>query len=127
MRIARPGPVDQRAWTPLTVANGGLAFALELGLLAALGYWGFRTGSTLLTRILLGLGAPALAATVWGLFLAAGGPTFRLPLAAEIPLKLAVLGTGALALHAVDRTPLALVFAGLTAVSVAVEYTAGTR
>ncbi|MER7752420.1 YrdB family protein [Kitasatospora sp. NPDC097643] len=124
MRIERPGPVSQRQWTPLTVVNGGLAFALELGLLAALCYWGFKTGSSTLTRILLGIGAPALAATAWGLFLAAGGPKFRLPLAAEIVLKLAVLATGALALHAAGRPTLGTVFAVLAVVSVAVEYTA---
>ncbi|TYC68462.1 DUF2568 domain-containing protein [Streptomyces sp. CB01881] len=125
MRISRPGPVSQRQWTPVTVVNGGLAFALELGLLAALCYWGFRTGSGTVTRVLLGLGAPALAAVVWGLFLAAGGPTFRLPLAAEIALKLAVFAAGGLALHAAGRPTLGLVFGALALVSVTVEYTLG--
>ncbi|MEU8924709.1 YrdB family protein [Kitasatospora sp. NPDC048545] len=123
MRIDRPGPVGQRQWTPLTAGNAGLAFGLELAMLAALCYWGFRTGSTLGTRLLLGLGAPALAATVWGLFLAAGGPTFRLPVAAEIVLKLLTLGTAALALYAAGRSTLAVVYAVLVVVSVAVEYT----
>ncbi|MFI6845820.1 YrdB family protein [Kitasatospora sp. NBC_00085] len=125
MRISRPGPVSQRQWTPLTVVNGGLAFALELGLLAALCYWGFRTGSGPLTRALLGLGAPALAAVTWGLFLAAGGPTVRLPLAAEIALKLAVFAVGALALGAAGRPALGLAFGALALISVTVEYTTG--
>ncbi|RKT18809.1 uncharacterized protein DUF2568 [Streptomyces sp. 1114.5] len=125
MRIERPGPVGQRQWTPLTAVNGGLAFGLELAMLAALCYWGFKTGSSLGTRLLLGLGAPALAAGIWGLFLAAGGPRFRLPLAAEIVLKLVVLGSAALALHATGRTALAAVYGGLVVVSVAVEYTTG--
>ncbi|GAA2802996.1 YrdB family protein [Kitasatospora sp. CM 4170] len=125
MRIARPGPVARRHWTPLTVVNGGVAFALELGLLAALCYWGFRTGSGPLTRVLLGIGAPAAAAATWGLFLAAGGPTVRLPLAAEIAVKLAVFAVGALALNAAGRSTLALVFGAVALVSVAVEYTAG--
>ncbi|MFI6155304.1 YrdB family protein [Kitasatospora sp. NPDC051170] len=123
MKIERPGPVAGRQWTPLTVGNAGLAFGLELAMLVALGYWGFRTGSTLATRLLLGLGAPAAAATVWGLFLAAGGPRFRQPLAVEIVLKLLVLGTAALALHAAGRTTLAWVYAGLVVVSVTIEYT----
>ncbi|MEV7774187.1 YrdB family protein [Kitasatospora sp. NPDC086791] len=123
MRIDRPGPVGQRQWTPLTAGNAGLAFGLELAMLAALGYWGFKTGSGPGTRLLLGLGAPALAAAVWGLFLAAGGPAFRLPLAAEIVLKLLTLGTAALALHATGRTTLAVVYGVLVVVSVAVEYT----
>ncbi|WP_406196746.1 YrdB family protein [Kitasatospora sp. NBC_01560] len=125
MRISRPGPVSQRQWTPVTAVNGGLAFALELGLLAALCYWGFTTGSSPLTRTLLGVGAPALAALTWGLFLAAGGPTVRLPLAAEITLKLVVFAVGAVALHAAGRPALGLVLGGLALVSVAVEYTAG--
>ncbi|MFE6056886.1 YrdB family protein [Kitasatospora sp. NPDC056446] len=123
MRIDRPGPVGQRQWTPLTIGNAGLAFGLELALLASLCYWGFKTGSGLAGRLLLGLGAPALAALVWGLFLAAGGPRYRLPLAAEIVLKLLVLGTAALALHATGRTTLAAVYGGLVVVSVALEYT----
>ncbi|MFB7909000.1 DUF2568 domain-containing protein [Kitasatospora sp. NPDC059146] len=123
MRIERPGPVGQRQWTPLTMANAGLAFGLELALLASLCYWGFRTGSGLGTRLLLGLGAPALAAAFWGLFLAAGGPRFRQPLGVEIVLKLLALLTGALALHAGGRTTLAVVYAVLVVVSVTVEYT----
>ncbi|WP_051711151.1 YrdB family protein [Streptomyces sp. NRRL S-350] len=122
MRIDRPGPVGQRQWTPVTAGNAGLAFGLELAMLAALCYWGFKTGSTLATRLLLGIGAPALAAAVWGLFLAAGGPRYRLPVAAEIVLKLLVLGTAALALYATGRTTLAVVYGALVAVSVAVEY-----
>ncbi|MBD0675686.1 hypothetical protein BU198_34580 [Streptomyces sp. CBMA156] len=109
----------------MAVGHAGLAFGLELGLLAALGYWGFGTGSGLGPRLLLGLGAPALAAVLWGLFLAAGGPAFRLPLAAEIVVKLLVLGTGALALHATGRTPLAVVYGALVAISVTLDYTTG--
>ena len=45
----------------------GVRFGLELAALVALGYWGFTTGGTL-TRIVLGLGAPLLAAVLWGLF-----------------------------------------------------------
>ncbi|MEU9074723.1 YrdB family protein [Kitasatospora sp. NPDC004745] len=123
MRIERPGPIGRRQWTPLTVVNGGLAFGLELAMLAALCYWGFRTGSTLAVRLLLGIGAPALAAGLWGLFLAAGGPRFPQPLAVEIVLKLAVLGSAALALHGAGRNTLAVVYGVLVVVSVTVEYT----
>ncbi|MFJ9842765.1 YrdB family protein [Kitasatospora sp. NPDC101155] len=122
MRFERPGPVGRRQWTPLTATNAGLAFGLELAMLAALCYWGFKTGPNLATRLLLGIGAPALAATVWGLFLAAGGPKFRPPLGVDIALKLLVLLTAALALHATGRTTLAVVYAVLVVISVAVEY-----
>ena len=49
--------------SPAKVANLGLRFALELCTLAALGYWGFRTGSGPLMKLVLGLGAPVVAAT----------------------------------------------------------------
>ena len=124
MRIVRPGPVSGRTWTPVSAVNGGLAFALELGLLAALCYWGARTGGSTAVRVLLAVGAPAAAAIVWGLFLAAGGPKFPLPLAAEILLKLVVLGTGALALYGTGHPLLGLAFGGLALLSVVVEYTA---
>src|SRR5438034_919984 len=49
-------------------ANLALAFFLELGVLAALGYWGFQTGQGTIARIALGIGAPAVAVVVWALF-----------------------------------------------------------
>jgi hypothetical protein len=41
--------------------NLALAFLLEIGVLGALGIWGFRTGSGSLTHIGLGIGAPLIA------------------------------------------------------------------
>ncbi|HKO84627.1 MAG TPA: YrdB family protein [Actinomycetota bacterium] len=54
-------------WANLTVA-----FLLELCALAALGYWGFRTASGPAAKAALGIGAPLLAAVLWGLFAAPG-------------------------------------------------------
>jgi hypothetical protein len=50
--------------------NLTVRFLLELCALAALGYWGFTTGSGPLGKAFLGLGAPILAAVVWGAFVA---------------------------------------------------------
>jgi hypothetical protein len=50
--------------------NLALRFLLELCMLAALGYWGWHTGGTPAARVALGLGAPLLAATMWGRWLA---------------------------------------------------------
>jgi hypothetical protein len=62
-------------------ANLALRFLLELCALVALGYWGFKTGSGMLTRIALGIGAPLVAAIVWGPFVAPGAPvSLSLPL-----------------------------------------------
>jgi hypothetical protein len=50
-------------------ANLLLRFLLELCVLGALGYWGFKTGSVTSTRVVLGVGAPLVAAVVWSTFL----------------------------------------------------------
>ena len=42
----------------------------ELALLVALAVWGFHAGSGLAGDLVLGLGAPLLAAVVWGLWVA---------------------------------------------------------
>ncbi|MEU3461097.1 YrdB family protein [Streptomyces sp. NPDC006733] len=123
MRIVKPGPVKDRKWTPLTVANGALALALEGGLLAALFFWGLETASGTLAGIALGVGSATLAGVVWGLFLAAGGPRFPLPAGPEIAIKLAVLGVAALALADFGHVTGGWIFAGLALLSVAVEYT----
>ena len=53
----------------MVYANDGLRFVLELAALTALGYWGFAEHEGVL-QWLLGLGAPLLAAVVWGAFVA---------------------------------------------------------
>ena len=74
-------------------------FLLELCALGALGYWGFAVGESMLLKILLGIGAPLLAAVVWGLFVA---PKAAIPL--DLPLRLIpeilVFGSAVLALFA---------------------------
>ena len=73
-----------------------IRFLCELGLLAGLAYWGFTVGEGA-TAWLLGLGAPALAAVVWGLFVA---PKARypvsMPVRVSIELDLFILATLAL-------------------------------
>lgn len=46
------------------------AFLLELCLLAAIGYWGFRFGETTLLKYVYGIGLPLIAAILWGIFAA---------------------------------------------------------
>jgi len=71
-------------------------FLCELGLLAGLAYWGFTVGEGA-TAWLLGLGAPAVAAVVWGLFVA---PKARykvsMPIRLSFELDLFILATLAL-------------------------------
>ncbi len=72
--------------------NDVLAFFIEIGALVALAGWGFSAGSGLGTKLLLGLGAPAVAIVLWALF-AAPRSTYDI-LAAEIAVKALVLGGG---------------------------------
>ena len=49
--------------------NLAIRFLLELCILVIFGYWGFKTGQTGLTKVLLGIGSPILFAIVWGVLL----------------------------------------------------------
>ncbi len=88
-----------------------LAFLLELCALAALGYWGVHTGSGPVTKPALGIGAPLLAAVLWGLF-AAPKATFSVP-AAKVAVEVLVFGAAAPALYATGHRALAVAFAVL--------------
>jgi hypothetical protein len=104
--------------------NLGAAFLLELAALAALGYWGAQAGGGAPGKIALAVGAPLLAAVVWGLFLApravlqappGGGPRLSLPW--RLLMKIGVFGTAAVALYAAGQPELAAVFAAAVAVN----------
>jgi len=84
-------------------------FLLELCLLAALAYWGVRAGSGPLSSLLLGVGAPLVAAIAWGAFVAPRA-RFHLSPALLITVELVVFGAGALALWAVGLPVLAVCF-----------------
>lgn len=51
-------------------ANLALRFLLELCILVALGYWGFKTRAGWAVKIGLGIGGPLVVAVVWEIFLA---------------------------------------------------------
>ena len=90
--------------------NLGVRFLLELCMLAAVGYWGFKTSSGWLLKILLGIGAPLLIAVIWGTFVA---PKAAYPLRGYMLLVLeaALFGSGVAALYATKNYSLALSFA----------------
>jgi hypothetical protein len=93
--------------------NLALMFFLELGNLIALGYWGFTLDTGLALRILAGLGAPAVFATLWGLFAAGGGKnaTYALHGVARAAFEVVWFGAGAGALFAAGSITWAIVFA----------------
>jgi hypothetical protein len=94
----------------LTAANLALRFVLELVALAALAYWGFHTGRTAIADVVLGLGAPLVAAVVWGAF-AAPKSSRRLRGGALLAVQSAVFAAAAIALAAAGQPVLAIAFA----------------
>lgn len=95
-------------------ANLGLRFLLELCVLAALGYWGFRTGKGPIFKIALCIGAPLLIAVVWAT-LGAPGASIQLSAPLHLLLEVVVFGLPVVALYAVGKHSLAWIF-GLIAV-----------
>jgi hypothetical protein len=94
----------------LHALNEGLAFLLELAAIAALAWWGFTAGGNVLVNVLLGVGAPAAAIVLWGLF-AAPRARFTIALPLVLLVKAAVFGAGALALDGVGHATAAVAFA----------------
>jgi hypothetical protein len=102
--------------TALKGINLGFAFLLELGVLAALGYWGFTVGPNTLLKFVLGLGAPALAVVIWAIFGAPKSST-QLQGVAYLVLQAVFFGGGALALVVSGQRGLGIAFAAIALVN----------
>lgn len=89
--------------------NLALRFLLELCMLAAVGYWGFKTQSTWALKILFGIGLPLLIAVLWGEFLA---PKATHPLrgASFLTLELVLFSLGAIALFSAGKPILGWIY-----------------
>ena len=105
----------------LKTGNLALLFLLELCMLAALAFWGFHTGSGLIAKLALGLGAPLLAAIVWGILMAPRA-AIKLPTPAHLALFVVIFGAAALALAVAGQPLLAIIFAALSILSKALTY-----
>jgi hypothetical protein len=84
-------------------------FLCELAMLATLAYWGFQTGNGL-TTWLLGLGAPLLAAAVWGA-LVAPKARWPVPIQVRVVIELALYTAAVAALVAAGQPVLAVIVA----------------
>ena len=85
-------------------------FLLELCMLAAVGYWGFKTHSGWALKILFGIGLPLLIAVIWGTLMAPRS-AHRLSGVPFLVMDLVLLGSGAVALYASGQWTLAWVYA----------------
>jgi hypothetical protein len=104
--------------------NLTLRFLLELAGLFALGYWGWTQHEGLL-RVLLAVGAPLLAAALWGTFRVDNDPgkaPVRVPGWARLLLEIAYFGGSVLALAASQQPNAALVFGALVLFNYAAMY-----
>jgi hypothetical protein len=104
---------------PLHIANEGLAFVIELVMLAALAWWGAEVGGTPIARVTLGVGVPLAAAIFWGLF-AAPKARMRLPVAGVLSVKALPFAAAAAAMHSLGRPWLAIGFAVVALINAAI-------
>lgn len=100
--------------------NLGIRFILEMSSLAALGYWGYKTGSGA-TRWVLTFGAPAAAVVLWGLFVSEK-PTIELARALQLVIEFIVFGAAVVALAAAGQGALAATFAIVALISGTLNY-----
>ena len=109
----------------MVTPNDVLRFFLELAALGSLAYWGFSEFDGV-TQWLIGLGAPLLVAVVWGRFMSpkASHPTLD---PVRLVIEMAVFGSGVAALFAADASVLAIVFAVLAALHLALTFELGQR
>ena len=105
-------------------ANLALRFLLELCTLGALGYWGFKTGGGAIAKIALGVGAPLVAAVVWGTSLSPRAPV-ALPGTLVLALQALVFASAAAGLAATSHRILALVFGVIVVVNAVLLYAWG--
>jgi hypothetical protein len=105
-------------------ANLALAFFMELGVLVALGYWGFHTGTGTIAKIVLGISAPVVAAVVWGML---GAPRSAWQLQGIWYLALSVVwfGSAALGLFVAGQRNLGTTFALVFVVNQVLAYALG--
>ncbi len=116
---ARPRPRGRSLPPVPHVVNEGLAFLLELLMLAGLAWWGAQAVSALVGRIVLAIATPALAAVLWGL-LAAPRARIRLPLAGVLAVKVVLFGGAAVAVYSLGQPGLAIAFAAVALVNTAI-------
>lgn len=105
-------------WTNLTLRG-----LMEFGIIVALGYWGFYTGSTVFTKILLGLGTPLLVFGFWSLVDFHQAGPFAEPL--RLFEELIISGLAAVALYLSGQPGLSLALVAISIIHHGLVYSMG--
>jgi hypothetical protein len=103
--------------------NDGVRFVLELCALAAIGYWGWRTGNSTASRLVLTIGGIVIVAAVWGIFRSESDAVVGVSTPVRVVIEVAVFAAAMAALAAVGRTRLAIAFAVIAAINEVLNYT----
>ncbi len=102
-------------------ANLALAFLLELGVLTALVYWGFSSETSVLVKIILGIGVPVVAILVWAI-LGAPNSARRLTGMRYWLLRIGFNAVGGGAFYVANRPTLGTIFVLVAALNCALGY-----
>lgn len=98
-----------------------VAFLLELVMLAAFGYWGFKTNQTPVLKWLVGIGLPLIAVVLWGIF-AAPRSVHRLPLPYQILFGWMLFGLAGYMLYQTGHKTMATLFLSVAIASGVIAY-----
>ncbi len=109
----------------MRAANDALRFFLELGMLAAVAYWGWWEAHGVL-RWLLAFAAPALVIAVWGRFMAPKSSR-RVRDPWRLVLEILLFGSAVAALARADDPVGAAVFGALVATHLALTFALAQR
>jgi Protein of unknown function (DUF2568) len=101
-------------------ANLAVRFILEICVLVALGYWGWKTGDGTM-RWVLAVGSVVAAIVVWSLFVSPN-PTIELARPIRLVIEFVVWAAAAAALWATALRALAVVFIVVAVVSGTLNY-----
>src|ERR671933_497966 len=96
----------------IKAANLALRFFLELGALAACGYWGFKVGESGFLKVVLGIGVPLLVVITWAWFISPKS-VVSLPAPMKVIAGLLILELAAAALAAAGQATIGIIFGGI--------------
>ena len=116
------GALDSSA---MDMFNLGLRALMEVGIIVALGYWGYKTGDSAPLKILLSIGAPLVGFGFWSLvdFRQAGSLAETLRLLQELVIS----GSAAMAWYITGAETMGWILGGISLIHLVLIYALGAR